>query len=200
MRPGHGARGPRCAARAVPALRWPERADLEAEPAELAGFALPEPRWPLRWLASERAHFEVEICWPLEAAVRMMPWAILLALELCYVLCGNLLDASVTIDVTFNDDAIVGLAEPLGLAELLGRAELLGLAARGAPARVPRGARSPWHAELTSLAAELMASRSWRWRASRASRRSRRPRRWSRRSRRRRSSWRSPSSQRESYG
>ena len=107
MRPGHGARGPRCAARAVPALRWPERADLEAEPAELDGFALPEPRWPLRWLASERAHFEVEICWPLEAAVRMMPWAILLALELCYVLCGNLLDASVTIDVTFNDDAIV---------------------------------------------------------------------------------------------
>ncbi len=30
-----------------------------------------------------------------------------MALELCYVLCGNLLDASVTIDVTFDDDATV---------------------------------------------------------------------------------------------
>ena len=36
--------------------------DLEAEPAELDGFALPAPRRPLRWLASERACFEVKIC------------------------------------------------------------------------------------------------------------------------------------------
>ncbi len=30
-----------------------------------------------------------------------------MTLELCYVLCGNLLDASVTIDVPFDDDATV---------------------------------------------------------------------------------------------
>ena len=45
-------------------LRWPERAYLEAELAELDGFAPPVPRRPLRWLAPERL-FEVEICWVL---------------------------------------------------------------------------------------------------------------------------------------
>ena len=46
-------------------LRWPERAYLEAELAELDGFAPPVPRRPLRWLAPERAYFEVGICWVL---------------------------------------------------------------------------------------------------------------------------------------